>query len=170
MNWRYLSYFAYKLKIIGDDGNAVGKGVSVSVKIGKKTYSLKTDAKGYITIKLTKAFTPKTYTITASYKGYAIKNTIKVKQVLSAKTLKVKKSARKIILKANLKQGKKALKNKKVTFKFKGKKYTAKTNKKGIAKVTIKKNVIKKLKAGKKYSYKVTYLKNTIKKYIKVKR
>ena len=166
----YNSNFAYKLRVIGDDGNPVGKGVIVSVKIGKKTYNLKTDDKGYITIKLTKAFTPKTYTVTASYKGYAIKNTIKVKQVLSAKTLKVKKSARKIVLKAKLKQGKKALKNKKVTFKFKGKKYTAKTNKKGIAKVTLKKNVIKKLKAGKKYSYKVTYLKNTIKKYIKVKR
>jgi predicted outer membrane repeat protein len=166
----YNSNFKYKFRVIGDDGKAVGKGVKVKVKVGKKTYTFKTDDKGYITIKLTKIFTPKKYTVTASYKGYTIKNTINVKQVLSAKTVKVKKSAKKLVLKAKLKQGKKALKNKKVTFKFKGKKYTAKTNKKGIAKVTVKKNVIKKLKAGKKYAYNVTYLKDTIKKYVKVKR
>ena len=35
--------------------------------------------------------------------------------------------------------------NKKITFKFNGKKYTAKTNVKGIAKVTIKSSVLKKL-------------------------
>ena len=166
----YNSNFNYKFRVIGDDGNAVGQGVIVSVKIGKKTYNLKTDSNGYITIKLTKAYVPKTYTLTATYKGYTIKNTIKVKQVLSAKNLKVKKSAKKLVLTAKLKQGKKALKNKKIIFKFKGKKYKAKTNKKGIAKVTIKKNIIKKLKVGKKYKFAVTYLKDTIKRNVKVKR
>ena len=166
----YNSNFNYKFRVIGDDGNAVGQGVIVSVKIGKKTYNLKTDSNGYITIKLTKTYVPKTYTLTATYKGYTIKNTIKVKQVLSAKNLKVKKSAKKLVLTAKLKQGKKALKNKKIIFKFKGKKYKAKTNKKGIAKVTIKKNVIKKLKVGKKYKFTVTYLKDTIKRNVKVKR
>ncbi|WP_405315854.1 hypothetical protein, partial [Methanobrevibacter sp.] len=68
------------------------------------------------------------------------------------------------------KEGKKALKNKKVTFKFKGKKYKAKTNKKGIAKVTIKKSVLKKLKVGKKVKYQVTYLKDTVKRSVKVKK
>ena len=68
-----------------------------------------------------------------------------------------------------LKNGKKALKGKKITLKLNGKKYTAKTNKYGIAKFTIKKNVIKKLKKGKKYTMKVTYLKNTIKTTVKVK-
>ena len=90
--------------------------------------------------------------------------------MLSAKNLKVKKSAKKLVLTAKLKQGKKALKNKKIIFKFKGKKYKAKTNKKGIAKVTIKKNIIKKLKVGKKYKFAVTYLKDTIKRNVKVKR
>ena len=166
----YNSNFVYKFRVIGDDGNAVGQGVIVSVKIGKKTYNLKTDSNGYITIKLTKTYVPKTYALTATYKGYTIKNTIKVKQVLSAKNLKVKKSAKKLVLTAKLKQGKKALKNKKIIFKFKGKKYKAKTNKKGIAKVTIKKNIIKKLKVGKKYKFAVTYLKDTIKRNVKVKR
>ena len=90
--------------------------------------------------------------------------------MLSAKNFKVKKSAKKLVLFAKLKQGKKPLKKKIVIFKFKGKKYKAKTNKKGIAKVTIKKNVINKLKTGKKYKFTIAYLKDTIKRYVKVKR
>ncbi|WP_296872103.1 hypothetical protein [uncultured Methanobrevibacter sp.] len=57
-----------------------------------------------------------------------------------------------------------------MTFKFKGKKYKAKTNKKGIAKVIIKKSVLKKLKVGKKVKYQVTYLKDTVKRSVKVKK
>ena len=38
-----------------------------------------------------------------------------------------------------------------------------------MAKVTVKKNVIKKLKKGKKYTVKVTYKKDTIKTTVKVK-
>ena len=166
----YNSNYKYKFQVIGDNGKAVGKGVKVTVKIGKKTYTFKTDSKGYITIKLTKAYTPKKYTMTATYKGYTIKNRINVKQVLSAKNFKVKKSAKKLVLFAKLKQGKKPLKKKIVIFKFKGKKYKAKTNKKGIAKVTIKKNVINKLKTGKKYKFTIAYLKDTIKRIVKVKR
>ncbi len=63
---------------------------------------------------------------------------------------------------------KKKLKGKKIIFKFKGKKYTAKTNKKGITKVKINKKVIKKLKKGKKYTVKITYFKVTIKTKVKV--
>ena len=167
----YNSNFKYRFKVIGDNGKAVGKGVKVKVKIGKKTYTFKTDKNGFITIKLTKKFTPKKYVIRATYKGYSIKNTIKVKQVIFAKkVVKVKKSAKRLVLKAKLKQGKKVLKKKKVTFKFRGKKYKAKTNKKGIVKVTVKRNVIKKLKAGKKYKYRITYLKDSVKRTVKVRR
>ena len=63
----------------------------------------------------------------------------------------------------------KLIKGKKITFKFKGKTYKVKTNKKGIAQKTLKKNIIKKLKKGKKYTVKVTYLKDTIKTTVKVK-
>jgi hypothetical protein len=167
----YNSNFKYRFKVIGDNGKAVGKGVVVTVKIGKKTFKLKTDKNGFITIKLTKRYTPKKYTVAASYKGYSIKNIIKVKQVISSKkVVNVKKSAKNLVLNAKLKEGKKVLKNKKVTFKFKGKKYKAKTNKRGIAKVTIKKNVIKKLKAGKKYKFTITYLKDTVKRTVNVRR
>ena len=92
------------------------------------------------------------------------------KIVLTSKNMKVKKSAKKLVLKATLKVNGKVVKGKKITFKFKGKKYTAKTNKKGVAKVTIKKNVIKKLKKGKKYKVQITYLKKTITKKVTVKK
>ncbi len=72
-------------------------------------------------------------------------------------------------MKSTLK-GKKPIKGKKLTFKFKGKTYKAKTNKKGIAKITVKKSVLKKLKVGKKVKYQVTYLKVTVKKSVKVKK
>ena len=89
---------------------------------------------------------------------------------LTLKTVKVKKSAKKLVLTAKLTKGKTLIKGKKVTFKFKGKTYKAKTNKKGIAKATIKKSVLKKLKVGKKVSYQVKYSKLSVKKTAKVKK
>ena len=171
INMYYFDGTKYSVNVYGDDGKLVGKNQIVVVKIGKKTYKVKTDAKGKATLKIPNTFTPGKYTITATYKDQTVKNTLKVKQNLKTKkTVKVKKSAKKLVLKATLKNDKKAVKKQKITFKFKGKTYKAKTDKKGIAKVTIKKNVIKKLKAGKKYSLKVTYLKNTVKSTVKVKK
>ena len=166
----YLSGFSYKVRIVGDNGKFVGAGEIVKFIINKKTYNIKTDKNGYASLKITE--TPKTYQIIATYKSQSVKNKITVKQILkTAKTTNVKKSAKKLTLKATLKQSnKKPIKNKKITFKFRGKTYTAKTNNKGIAKITIKKNVIKKLKKGKKYTVKVTYIKNTITGLVKVKR
>ena len=89
---------------------------------------------------------------------------------LSLKKVKVKKSAKKLVLSATLKINKKVVKSKKLTFKFNGKTYKAKTNAKGIAKVTIKKSVLKKLKVGKKVKYQVSYIGKTVKKTVKVKR
>ncbi len=170
VNIYYAKNYAYKLCIIGDDGKPVGLNVAVKVTVNGKVQTLKTDKNGYITLKFTKNYIPKTYTVTAEYKGIKVTNKVKVKQILTLKKVKVKKSAKKLVLKATLKEGKKALKNKKVTFKFKGKKYKAKTNKKGVAKVTIKKSVLKKLKVGKKVTYQVTYLKDTVKRSVKVKK
>lgn len=89
---------------------------------------------------------------------------------LTLKTVKVKKSAKKLVLTAKLTKGKTLIKGKKVTFKFNGKTYKAKTSKKGIAKVTIKKSVLKKLKVGKKVSYQAKYSKLSVKKTAKVKK
>ena len=129
-----------------------------------------------------------TYTVTATYKSngifadstktYTFKVTSKpvtpAKKAnvikLTLKKVKIKKSAKKLVLKATLKINGKAVKGKKVIFKFKGKKYTGKTNKKGVAKVTIKKKVLKKLKVGKKVTYSAKYSTKTVKKTVKVKK
>lgn len=89
---------------------------------------------------------------------------------LTLKKVKVKKSAKKLVLQATLKINGKAVKGKVIKFKFNGKTYKAKTNKNGIAKVTIKKSVLKKLKVGKKVKYQASYGKTTAKRTVKVKR
>ena len=157
----------FSVKIISADGKVAASGVSVKFTINGKTTTVKTDANGIAKIKITDV--PKKYTMTTTFNGNSVKNTVTVKQVLKAKKVTVKKTAKKFTLKATLKINGKKVKGKKITFKFKGKTYKAKTNKKGIAKVTVKKNVIKKLKKGKKYTVKVTYLKDTIKTTVKVK-
>ena len=171
-------YFAdnanYKVRIAGDDGSYVGAGEVVSMNVGGKTYSVKTDKNGYATLKL--SLTAKKHTITVTYKGFTTKNKVTVKSIVKPvkKTVKVKKTAKKLKIKVKLK-GKKVLKKKRVYLKFKGKTYKAKTNKKGIATFKVPKKVIKKLKKGKKYKATFTYkakvngktLKNTAKCYVK---
>lgn len=89
---------------------------------------------------------------------------------LTSKNKTVKKSAKKLTLTVKLTKGKALLKNKKIKFRFRGKNYYAKTNSKGIAKVIIKKSVLKKLKVGKKYAVKICYSNYSIKRTVKVKR
>ena len=172
----YNSGYSYKVRVIGDDGNPVGAGVKFTISINGKKYTYTTDKKGYLNIKINKRFPASSskknriYKISVSYKGFTVKNTITIKQVLKSKRIvKVKKSARNFVLKATLKQAKKPIKGKVIKFKFKGKTYKAKTNKKGIAKVIIKKKVLSKLKLGKNYKVKITYLTDKIKTYVKVK-
>ncbi|MDO5831369.1 MAG: Ig-like domain-containing protein [Methanobrevibacter sp.] len=157
----------FKAKIYRN-GKVVGKGEKITVKIGSKTYKLTTDKNGIVKIKITQ--TPNKYTIRVIYKGMTFKKKLTVKQTLTLKKATVKKSTKKLILTATLKKGKKAIKNKKITFKFNGKTYKTKTNSKGIAKITINKSVLKKLKVGKKVTYQATYLKTTVKKTAKVKK
>lgn len=105
------------------------------------------------------------------YKEYTVKNKVKVNPTLKSKSVKVKKSAKKLVLKATLKWSSgKAIKGKKITFRFNGKTYYAKTNSKGVAQVTIKKSVIKKLKAGKKYTVIVKYKDEKVKPKVTVKK
>ena len=89
---------------------------------------------------------------------------------LTLKKVKVKRSAKKLVLQATLKINSKAKKGLKVIFRFNGKKFTAKTNKNGIAKVTIKKNLLKKLKIGKKVKIQVSYGKTTKNMIVKIKK
>ena len=139
-------------------GNPVGKGKSVVFTINGKSKSVSTDASGYAaySIKLSAG----KYTLSIKCDGREVSNKITFKPTLTAKNI-VKKKAKttKFTVKLVDKKGK-ILKNKKVTFKISGKKYTAKTNKKGIATASIKN-----LKVGKftiTSSYGGCTIKNTI--------
>ena len=157
----------FSVKIVSADGKVAASGVSVTFKINGKTTTVKTDNNGVAKIKITDI--PKKYTMTTTFNGKSVKNTVTVKQVLKAKKVTVKKTAKKLVLKATLKINGKLVKGKLITFKFNGKTYKVKTNAKGVAQKTLNKKVIKKLKKGKTYAVKVTYLKDTIKTTVRVK-
>ena len=164
----YGTSLAYSVLAIGNNGKAVGAGVTVSIKVNGKTYKIKTNKNGYAV--RTIGLIPGKYTITAKYHGCTVSDKVVVKQVIKTSSVKVKKSAKSFKLKATLKTSDgKAIKSKKVTFTFKGKTYTAKTNKNGVASVKISKNVIKTLKSGKKYTFKVKYILSSVKKQVIVK-
>jgi hypothetical protein len=149
----------YKVRIL-ENGKVVGKGKVVLFKINGKTISAKTDKNGYASFKITQ--TPKKYTVVTQYGDVKVKNSITVKKVLFAKNVS-KKKAKKVKYTATVK-GKKAFKGKKVTFKVNGKKYVAKTNKKGVATV-----YLKNLKVGKNKIV-VQYAKTKVTKSIKIKK
>ena len=88
--------------------------------------------------------------------------------MLTTSKVTVKKTAKSFTMQAKLKINGKLVSGKTIKFKLNGKTYTTKTNSKGIAKVTVKKNDIKKLKKGKTYTAQVTYSKDTIKTTVKV--
>ena len=152
----------YTVRVYGDNGKVVGAGEKVKITIAGKSYTVKTDKKGYASYKI--SLPAKTYTISATYKGFKVSNKVVVKPVLTAKNIS-KKKAKTTKFTAKLVNTKgKVVKGKKITFKFKGKTYKVKTNKKGIATLTLKN-----LKVGK-YTIKTTYGKSTIKNTIKIRK
>ena len=157
----------FSVKIVSQDGKVVASGVSVKFTINGKTKTVKTNKNGIAKIKITDI--PKKYAMKTTFNGKSVNNTVIVKQVLKAKKVTVKKTAKKFTLKATLKINGKLVKGKVITFKFNGKTYKVRTNAKGIAQKKLNKNVIKKLKKGKTYAVKVTYLKDTIKTTVQVK-
>ena len=167
----YSSKSKYSVTVYGTDGK-VATDVEVIFKIsGKQVAKVKTNAKGVGSYVVTK--NPGKYKIQANALGKSITKTVTVKHIVALKSVVLKKSAKKLTLQATLaKVNGKYLKKKTITFKINGKKVaTAKTNSKGIAKITIKNpNVVKKLKVGKKVTYQATYLKDTVKKTVKVKK
>ena len=163
----YASGSHFTVKVVSSDGKVAVAGESVIFIFNGDAITAKTDNKGIAKIKITQ--TPGTYTIKTVFNGKTYTNKVTVKQVLKTSKVTVKKTAKKFTLKAKLKINGKLVKDKLITFKFNGKTYKVKTNSKGIAQKTLNKNVIKKLKKGKKYTVKVTYLKDTIKTTVKVK-
>ena len=136
----------YSITLKDSKGNVLA-GKQVLISINGKIYKRITNNKGLATIKI--AFSKKgTYPIVVSFLGdnkyngsfvvAKVKvNPQKVKLTVTKKKYKVK--SKKKYLYATLKStNKKAIAGKKLVFTVNGKKYTAKTNKKGIAKVKVK--------------------------------
>jgi sugar lactone lactonase YvrE len=163
----YSSNSYYKVRLTQNSKALVGK--SIILTVNGKTVKVNTDKNGYVSLKIT--LPPKTYKVTVQYGNLKIQNKITVKSIIFAKNINAKKSAKKLKVKVALKKvNGKFLKGKKVKLKFNKKNFKAKTNKKGIVTFTIKKNVYKKLKVGKRYTYQVIYGKDTVKKTIKFKK
>ena len=150
----------YKVRVLNDYGN-IAKNVQVKFTLNGKNYYKKTNSKGIASLKIT--LKPKTYTISATYKGFTVKNKVKVKPTIVTKNLS-KKKAKIVKFTAKLINSKGAiLKYKYITFKFKSKKYKRKTNKYGIATLSLKN-----LRKGKYVIYS-TYGKLTVKNTIRIK-
>lgn len=158
----------YTIKVYGTDGK-LANGAKVVITVKGKTFKTLTTTNGIAKFKVTNV--PGTYKMNIAALGKSVTKTLTVKHLVTLKTVTVKKSAKKLVLQANLgKVNGKYLNKKTVTFKFNGKIYKAKTTSKGVAKVTIKSSVLKKLKVGKKITYQATYGKDTVKKTVKVKK
>ena len=148
----------YKL-ILKDSLNNPVSNQKVSIKVNKKTYNVKTNAKGEAKVKL--KLKKGSYKVVMKYKGsdnYAaakkttkitVKKTLKTKLVTPKITTTPSTSTKYVVTLKD--QNGKALKKQKVTVNINGKKYTKKTNAKG--QVTVKVKFLK-LKT---YKVKATY-------------
>ena len=126
---------SYSVRFCNDNGT-FEKGLKVTFTLNGKTYTRFTDENGYASLKI--SLKPGTYTIKATYDGTSVSNRITVKTTIITKNVSVKKGK---TIKFNAKllnSNGKILKNKKITFKFKGKTYNARTNSKGIATLSLK--------------------------------
>ena len=165
---KYGESYLYIVRVVGDDGQPAGEGELITFKIAGNTAVVETDYNGVVGVYMPPEAVPGTYTITATYKGQTVRNTVIVKQpLISKKLVSVKITDKKMVLQAALKFGQ-VLYGNSIKFKFMGKLYVVKTNRYGIAKLTLNKNVIKTLKAGRKYVVQIAYMKDVIKSVVKV--
>ena len=84
----YKNATQYTVKIIGDDGKAVGAGEVVTFNVNGVFYNRTTDENGIATLNIN--LSPGDYVITADYKGCRAANNIAVLPVLKAEDLKMK--------------------------------------------------------------------------------
>ena len=130
-----------------DDNSSLLSNKSISIVLNSKTYNVITNEKGIASLQINFAKSG-TYAAKINFLGdeYYGKSTTTAKVTVKKKkmTLKVPKKSYKSSVKAKklsatLKDNKgKAISSKKIIFKVNGKKYSAKTNKKGIATVKVK--------------------------------
>ena len=131
----YRNATQYAVKIIGDDGKAVGAGESVTFNINGVFYTRQTNASGIV--KLNINLQPGDYIITAEYKNCRVSNNVRVLPVLTAKDL-AKKYGTKDQFVATLVDGQgKPYPKQTVTFNINGVFYNRETESSGQAKLNI---------------------------------
>lgn len=164
LNWAYIEVKKAKIKLVSNKANFKGvnfkiklqtkqgkalKGKIVTVKFNGKKYKIKTNKKGILTFKKAMKLKNKKYPIKISYLSAKLTKKITIKPIILTKT----ESKKKLIIKAAIN---KKIKNKNILIKVNNKKYNVKTNKKGMAKLIIK-------KPKNKVKIKATYQKSTVK-------
>lgn len=167
-SWVMIEVVKPKIKTISSESNFKGVNVKmklsthngkvlaskwVSIKFNGKTYKVKTSKKGVLTFKKSLKLKIKKYTMKITYNGASLTKKIKVRPLILKASAKKKRLTVKVTIN-------KKLKNKKVIVKINSKKYKIKTNRKGVAKITVK-------KTGK-VTCSATYLKNTVKQSVKL--
>ncbi|MBE6500481.1 MAG: Ig-like domain repeat protein [Methanobrevibacter thaueri] len=157
----------YNLTIYGTNAKLAQENEFVEITIGKKVFDAYIGENGTLQFKIPKSVVPGKYTLTVDYYGFEVSNSLVINHLVKLSKVKVRKSARKLILKASLLKG---MNGKSIVFKFNGKKFKAKTNANGVAKVIVKKSILNKLGVGKKIKYQATYEKDTVIKKVKVSR
>ena len=174
----YVNANKYLTATFRDINGKLIKNKKIIFIINGKTYTVYTNSKGVATVKV-KVSLANTYTVTVKFAGDNVYSPISkslklyvkkvpTKLIVKNKSYKKSKKIKKLTATLKTKSGK-AIAKKKLTFIVNGKKYTAKTNKKGVA--TVKVNVSKKktYKFTVKFAGDSTYLKTTKKAKLKLK-
>ena len=132
----YKNATQYTVKIIGDDGKAVGKGEVVTFNINGIFYNRTTDENGIATLNIN--LPASNYIVTVDYKGCRAANNITVLPVLNASDIAMK-YLDETQFKVNLVDGQgKAYKDQFVTFNINGKYYNRLTDSNGQAALNIR--------------------------------
>ena len=131
----YRNASQYTVKVIGDDGKAVGAGENVTFNINGVFYTRQTDSNG--SAKLNINLQPGDYVITSEYKGCLVSNSIKVLPVLNAKDITMKYHDGTKFM-ATLVDGQgKAYADQSITFNINGVLYNRPTDSTGTSKLNI---------------------------------
>ena len=174
----YVNANKYLTATFKDINGKLIKNKKISFIINGKTYTSYTNSKGVAKVKVN-VKVAKTYTVTVKFAGDTVYSPISkslklyvkkvpTKLVVKNRSYKKSKKIKKLTATLKTKSGK-TIAKKKLTFIVNGKKYTAKTNKKGVATVKVKVSKKKNYKFTVKFAGDSTYLKTTKKAKLKLK-
>ena len=174
----YVNANKYLTATFKDINGKLIKNKKISFIINGKTYTAYTNSKGVAKVKVN-VKVAKTYTVTVKFAGDTVYSPISkslklyvkkvpTKLVVKNRSYKKSKKIKKLTATLKTKSGK-AIAKKKLSFIVNGKKYTAKTNKKGVATVKVKVSKKKTYKFTVKFAGDSTYLKTTKKAKLKIK-